>query len=223
MELQKEKKLMLLSLSHDIKTPLNTIKLYVRALEDKIYSKPEQQQQAIHQIGEKIGEIESYVGEIMEASREDILDIPAQSGEFYLEELMKKILDIYQEKCQLRMIDLKVEDYENRLLKGDLERAVEVLENIFENAFKYGDGRGIEISFERQDYCLLIHLFNTGIPVTDNEFNHLFESFFRGQNSEGQQGNGLGLYICKCIMQKMDGEIFAQKQKSGMEFVLVFR
>ena len=112
--------------------------------------------------------------------------------------------------------------YENRLLKGDLERSLEVFENIFENAFKYGDGRKIEITFCEEDYCQLIRIFNTGIPVTDNEFNHIFESFYRAENSGGKKGNGLGLYICREIMRKMGGEIFAEKLNDGMAFVLVF-
>ena len=48
------------------------------------------------------------------------------------------------------MLELHVGNYENRLLKGDLERSLEVFENIFENAFKYGDGKKIEIPFMRR-------------------------------------------------------------------------
>ena len=158
----------------------------------------------------------------MKNTREDILDISVNNGEFYLEELLTRVLATYREKCSIRMLELHVGNYENRLLKGDLERSLEVFENIFENAFKYGDGKKIEITFYEEDYCQLIRIFNTGIPVTDNEFNHIFESFYRAQNSEGRQGSGLGLYICREIMRKMGGEIFAEKQQDGMAFVLVF-
>lgn len=222
MELQKEKKILLLSLSHDIKTPLNTIKLYGKALEEDLYDEEGQKRHAVRQIGAKAAEIESYIEEIMKNTREDILDIQVSNGEFYLAGLIKKVLDTYQEKCNIRMIDLKIAEYENRLLKGDLERTLEVFGNIFENAFKYGDGRRIEITFYEEDYCQLIRIYNTGVPVTDNEFNHIFESFFRGEGSRGKQGNGLGLYICREIMRKMGGEIFAEKQEGGMAFVLVF-
>ena len=146
-----------------------------------------------------------------------------ENGEFYLSDLMTKVVGTYGEKCRIRMLDLKMEPFENRLLKGDLDRAAEVFGNLFENAFKYGDGRKIEIAFYEEDYCQLIRMFNTGIPVSDNDFNHIFESFFRAAGSEGIQGSGLGLYICREIMRKMDGEIFAQKEENGMAFVLVFR
>lgn len=223
LELMREKKTMLLSLSHDIKTPLNLIKLYSKALEENIYTDEEQKRNAFHQIGEKTKEIEKYVEEIMQSSREDLLDMQVNQGEFYLKDLLEKVLSVYNEQCILRHIELKVEGYENRLLKGDVERGQEILENLFENAFKYGDGCRIELDFYEEDHCQLIRIFNTGLPVTDQEFNHLFESFFRGSNAQGVKGSGLGLYICRELMQKMDGTVFAEMSEDGMAFVLVFQ
>ena len=222
-ELMKEQKKMLLSLSHDIKTPLNLIKLYSKALEEDIYTNEQDKRNAVHQIGQKSQEIEKYVEEIIQSSREDILDLPVHNSEFYLQDLLSKVMNVYAEQCALRHIDLKLGDFENRLLKGDIERCQEVLENLFENAFKYGDGRRIEVSFYEEDYCQLIRLFSSGSTVTDNEFNHLFESFFRGTNAKGMKGSGLGLYICKELMQKMDGTIFAEKCEDGMAFIMVLR
>lgn len=62
----------------------------------------------------------------------------------------------------VRESELLIGDYENRLLKGDMERAFEVMENLLENAFKYGDGRTIAIDFYEEDYCQVIRVFNTG-------------------------------------------------------------
>ena len=222
-ELMKDQKKMLLSLSHDIKTPLNLIKLYSKALEEDIYIYEQEKRNAVHQIGEKSQEIEKYVEEIIQSSREDILDLPVHNSEFYLQDLLFKVINVYAEQCALRHIDLKIGDFENRLLKGDIERCQEVLENLFENAFKYGDGRRIEVTFYEEDYCQLIRFFSSGSTVTDNEFNHIFESFFRGTNAKGIKGSGLGLYICKEFMQKMDGTIFAEKCEDGMAFIMVLR
>ena len=222
LELEKEKKKLLLSLSHDIKTPLNTIQLYARALEEHLYTDEAQNVQAAHQIQEKGKEIEHYVEEIMQQSRHDLLDIQVQNTEFYLKELIDKAVHAYNEPLRLRRMELEVKPYENLLLKGDLERSFEVVENIMENALKYGDGGRIEISCYEEDYCQLIRIFNTGNTVNDTEFHHIFESFFRASNSEGKQGNGLGLYICREIMRRMNGEIFAEKEADGMAFLLVF-
>lgn len=186
---------MLLSLSHDMKTPLNVIKLYSKALVEDIYQDQNSKLNAMKQINIKADEIEKYVDEIISSAREDILDLQVNNSEFYLTDLIERVLGIYQEQCDLRQITLIVHKYENRLLNGDIQRSQEIFENIFENAFKYGDGRKIEISFAEEDFCQLINIFSSGKPVTDTEFNHIFESFYRGANSKGQQGNGLGLYM----------------------------
>ncbi len=223
LQLEKEKKKMLLSLSHDVKTPLNLIKLYSTALQEDWYEEEAAKQQAIKQIGNKAEEIENYVETIITSAKEDVLDIPVVIGDFYLQDLMQRIQLMYEEICMLRQVEFRVFPYENKLLKGDIDRSQEVLENIIENALKYGDGRCIEIRFEEEEYCQLVHVYNSGDCVSENEMNHIFESFFRGANSKGKQGSGLGLCICKDIMHKMDGEIFTQCKDEGMVFTLVFR
>ncbi len=221
LELLRERKLLTLSLSHDLKTPLSTIQLYNRALWQGEYETQEKQREIYRQIDLKCNEIENYMGELLTSSREDIVDITVEREEFYLRELMERVLSVYREKCDLRKIELTVGTYENRLLVGDLHRLVEVFENLFENAFKYGDGLRIDITFDEEDYCQLIRVFNSGEPVSENEFAHLFESFFRGTNTHGRQGHGLGLYISREIMHKMGGELFAQSGEDGMTFVVV--
>lgn len=221
LDLQKEKKLLLLSLSHDIKTPLNMIKLYVKALADGIYITEDEQKKVYGQIEEKTVQIENFVSEIMKASREDIIHIEVEKGEFYLKNLIQLIEAVYGEKCALRKCNLSIGEYKDKLLAGDMNRLFEVFENLFANAFKYGDGRRIEISFYEEDYCQCIQVFNTGETVAQNEFVHMFDSFYRGENTRGQQGSGLGLYICKEIMHKMGGEIFAEILKDGMAFTVV--
>ena len=221
LELQRERKLLLLSLSHDIKTPLNMIKLYTKALIDGIYDTDAGRLNTYCQIGEKAEQIESFVREIVKASKEDIVSIEVEKGEFYLKELVQWIEQFYGEKCALRKCNLSVGSYQNRILQGDLNRLFEVFENLLTNAFKYGDGRFIKLTFYEEDYCQLIKVYNTGEVVSEKDFVHLFDSFFRGENTRGQQGNGLGLYICSEIMHKMKGEIFAVCETEGMAFVVV--
>lgn len=223
LKLEKEKKLLLLSISHDIKTPLNTIKLYAKAIEDEIYDTNEKKILVAKQIQEKSLEIENFVKEIIKTSSEDVLEIEVNNSEFYLKDLIDKVIVTYKEKCTLKMIDFIVEDYSNKLIKGDLDRTFEVIGNIIENAFKYGDGKEIKISFYEEDYCQLIKIFNSGETISQNEFNHIFDSFYRASNAKDKQGDGLGLYICKYIMKKMDGEIFSECEKEGMSFTLVLR
>ncbi|MDO4332686.1 MAG: HAMP domain-containing sensor histidine kinase [Eubacteriales bacterium] len=222
LRLEKEKKLLLLSVSHDIKTPLNSIKLYAKAMEEGLYDTPDKQINAAKQIEYLSEEIEDFVKEIVKTSSEEVVHVEIENSEFYLEDFVEMIRQYYAPKCKLVMTELHIGGYENKLLKGSRDSAFEVLENIMENAFKYGDGRRIEITFYEEEYCQLVKIRNTGTPVNAEEIPHLFDSFYRGSNAAEKAGNGLGLYICRKIMQKMEGEIFAQREADGMSFQMVF-
>ena len=208
--LQKEKKTLILSLSHDIKTPLSAIKLYTKALSQNLYDTEEKRAEALQGIDKNVKEIEKYVSEIVAASREDFLNLEVQVGEVYLSQVMSTIQTYYQDKLSTLHTKFLVEDMEECLLKADKDRLVEVLQNMLENAIKYGDGKEIRITLREEEDCKLLSVENTGCSLKEEELPNLFDSFYRGSNSQGVKGSGLGLYICRELMKKMDGEVFAE-------------
>lgn len=218
---QKEKKTLILSLSHDIKTPLSAIKLYSKALEDNLYTTEEKRAEAIRGIMKNADEIEHYVSEIVKNSKNDFLDLSVNKGEFYLTEVINKIESYYKDKLSVIHTEFLVEDFSNCLLKGDCERVIEVLQNVMENAIKYGDGNSIKISFSEEENYKLISVCNTGCDLQENELPHIFDSFYRGSNSKNENGSGLGLYICKQLMHKMEGEIYAEMMENSCFVVTV--
>ena len=222
LDLQKDKKMLLLSLSHDIKTPLSAIKLYSQAISRELYESREKQFEIAKNINAKADEIEGYVAQIITASREEFLSLEVNMGEFYLSELVTKIRKYYAEKLLLIKTDFFVGSYTDCLLKGDFDRSVEVLQNVMENAIKYGDGKSIVINFSEEDGCILISVCNSGCSVTDAELTHIFDSFWRGENAKNKQGSGLGLYICRQLMHKMNGEIFAEIRGDFVSVISVY-
>lgn len=222
LELQKEKKTLLLSLSHDIKTPLSAIKLYSKALSKNLYPDAEKQREIAESINDKADEIEGYVSRIITASREDFLSLEVENGEFYLSELVRNIAAYYSEKLALVKTGFVVGEYGNCLLFGDLDRSVEVLQNVIENALKYGDGKKIEVLFPEEDEGVLISVRNSGCTLEKSDLTHIFESFWRGSNAENISGSGLGLYICRQLMHKMNGEIFAEINGGDITVTAVF-
>lgn len=222
LELQKEKKMLLLSLSHDIKTPLSVIKLYSKALSKGLYESREKQLEIAESIYAKADEIESYVSQIVAASREDFLSFDVNMGEFYLSELVTKIKGYYAEKLSLAGTEFSVSRYTDCILCGDFDRSIEVLQNVMENAVKYGDGNSISLSFSEEDGCVLAIIQNSGCTLADTDLPHVFESFWRGTNAEKIAGSGLGLYISRKLMRKMNGEIFAEMRGGYMYVTAVF-
>ena len=220
--LQKKNKTLLLSLSHDIKTPLSAIKLYADALRKNLYSDYGKQVEIAGKINRKADEIEEYVSRIIAASREDFLSLEVENSEFYLLDLMENIRNYYVEKLAGQKTGFHIAEYGDCLLAGDLDRSVEVLQNIMENAIKYGDGNVIQIDFSEEENCKLITVKSSGCTLGDTELPHIFDSFWRGANARNIQGSGLGLYICRQLMHKMNGEIFAQVEDGSLLVTVVF-
>lgn len=223
LEYQKEKKTLVLSLSHDIKTPLSAIELYTKALKEGIYESEEKKKEALDGILKNTEEIKRYAGEISKISREDFLDLDVNVGEIYIDEVISKIEAYYKDKLSVIHTDFEVEKHSNCILKCDPDRLVEVLQNFMENAIKYGDGRSVKITFEEEEDCQLICVTNTGIAPDETDMQNIFDSFYRGKNTEGIQGSGLGLYICKHLMQKMDGDVYAEALEGGFKAVAVVK
>lgn len=221
--LQRDKKTLVLSISHDIKTPLSAVKLYAKALSKGLYTDESRRMEIAERINAKADEIEGFVSQIIKASNEDFLNLEVTQGEFYLSELVDKIAVYYKEKLELIKIRFSVGPYTNCILKGDPDRGVEVLQNLIENAVKYGDGRIIRIEFAKEEDCQLVTVQNSGCTLPETELAHIFDSFWRGSNTGNNKGRGLGLYICRQLMRKMDGEVFAGIRGDLMCVTAVFQ
>jgi signal transduction histidine kinase len=222
LNLQRDRKMLLLSLSHDIKTPLAAIKLYSKALSRGLYTDKEKQLEVTQSIHAKADEIEGYVNQIITASREDFLSLDVSVGEFYLSALVENLRAYYTEKLSLIKTEFSVGEYRELLINGDLSRGIEVIQNMVENAIKYGDGKKIGIEFSQEEDCVLVTVRNSGCNLADTDLPHMFDSFWRGSNAQKEKGSGLGLYICRQLMRKMNGEVFAQIQGDDMCVTAVF-
>ena len=198
-----------------MRTPLSAIDLYTQALATNLYDEEEERQQAIAGIRRNADEINRYVEQIVQAAREDFLQMEVHNGEIYLSKVIRMLVHYYAEKLEQLHTSFIVEDVPGCLVYGDEDRMIEAGQNILENAIKYGDGRSIRISFSEEEDHVLVSITNTGHTLPLEEMAHVFDSFYRGSNSEHVRGSGLGLYICKELLHKMDGEIYAGTPKDN--------
>lgn len=221
--MQRDKKLLLLSLSHDIKTPLSAIKLNAKALAKGLYQDEEKRRSAAESINSRADEIENFVSQITQAASEDFMTFEVVQGEAFLSQIIGKIHARYAPQLAMSGTELKIDQYEDGILSCDPDRLGECLQNLVENAIKYGDGRVIEIGFDRMDGCQLICVSNSGCQLERKELTQIFESFHRGSNSSGVNGNGLGLFICKRLMGLMGGEVYADIKDGFFSVTLVVK
>ncbi len=221
--MQKDKKLLLLSLSHDIKTPLSAIKLNARALARGLYKDEGKRRAAAESINTRADEIERFVSEITKAASEDFMNFEVTQGEAFLSVVITRIDARYAPQLAMSGTELAIQKIDDCILSCDPDRLAECLQNLIENAIKYGDGRRIEISFDRMDGCELITVSNTGCTLEAKELPQIFESFHRGNNADRVQGNGLGLFICKRLMGLMKGEVYADIRDECFHITLVVK
>ncbi|MDE6519076.1 MAG: HAMP domain-containing histidine kinase [Ruminococcus sp.] len=220
MEQAKKEKTFLISLSHDIKTPLSAIKLYSKAISKGLYTGSKQIEVA-ENINSKADEIEEFINEIIKNLSSDFMKFEVNPTDFYLSQVVDKITSYYTDKLTALGTDFNIGKYTDCLVSGDPDRLEEVLQNIIENAVKYGDGHYIFLSFSDEEDCRLITVSNSGCKLPDTELPHIFDSFWRGSNAGNKQGCGLGLYICRQLMNVMGGDIFAEISNDCMNITLV--
>lgn len=167
---------------------MSAIDLYTKALATNLYDKEEERQQAIAGIRKNADEINHYVEQIVQAAREDFLQMEVHNGEIYLSKVIHMLVHYYAEKLEQLHTSFIVEEVPGCLVYGDEDRMIEVGQNILENAIKYGDGRSIRISFSEEEDRVLVSITNTGHTLPQEEMTHIFDSFYRGSNSEHVRG-----------------------------------
>ncbi|MBR4224209.1 MAG: HAMP domain-containing histidine kinase, partial [Oscillospiraceae bacterium] len=134
LNVQKEKKLLLLSLSHDIKTPLAAIKLNAKALEKGLYRDEEKRRSAAASIASHADEIEEYMEQITQAAGEDLMEFDIRETEGFIGPVIAKIRERYSERLASSGTELVIGEFDDVLLSCDPDRIAECIQNLMENA-----------------------------------------------------------------------------------------
>lgn len=220
--LEKEKKTMIASISHDMRTPISNIALYSQALAKNLFQDKHQQDICVQRIEENTKKLEAYVQTVIDTSTQNLIQIDVACEDIYIHELMKRIRDDIVEKLHLLHIHYTCDGNVDGLITTDIEKSMEVINNLFDNAIKYGDGKEISLYLRKEQKSLFIAITNSGDVLKEGEREYIFQSFYRGSNIADKSGNGLGLYICKQIMEAMKGNIWLESNVDCTCFVLRF-
>lgn len=173
------------SLSHDIKTPLASIKNYSTAIRDGIYEKEDEVREALDIIIEKSAVIENLTNELLNSSKNAMNSINVNPQSFYLDDIVQQSDYMIKQGIDKLEIEYTLHyNVSNLQVLIDQDCFLEVIVNLTENAKKYGDGKFIDLRVERRDNFILFSFENSGTPVNDNELKYIFTSFYRGQTLE---------------------------------------
>ena len=192
------KKELVASLSHDIKTPVASIKAVTELLLLKTQDKNVEKQLII--INLKAEQINSLITNMFHATLEELQALPVNVAEIPSTAIPDMI---------------RSADYENRvtyfsipscIILADMLRLQQVFDNIIGNSYKYA-GTDIEIQANFEENFLKLDIKDFGAGVSEEELPLLFQKFFRSKNADTKGGYGLGLYISKYLIEQMNGKI----------------
>lgn len=207
-------------ISHDLRTPLTSIKAYVEGLEQGVARTPEKKQQYLDTVRGKTEDMEHIVNQLFLFSKLDLDEFPlrmetVESGAF-LQEFVTGIADEYR----ARGLDIRLaSDTTTALLQLDRVQIGNVMINIAENTLKYGGPakKTLDISCVQSGDAVALTLADNGPGVEESALPKLFSVFYRNDKARSnvRQGSGLGLAISAKIVERHGGKIQAHNRPGG--------
>lgn len=208
--------------SHELRTPIAVIQGYVDMLDRWGKSDKEVLQESIDAIKNESESMKDLVYKLLFLARNDKGTLVLEKEEFSLTEMLIETTKETQIIDNNHVLDFDIE--EEVPLYGDRKRIKQAVRILIDNALKYTpkDGK-ITISLKTdQDYAK-VSIMDTGIGMSNEELSHIFDRFYRSDNSRTREkgGHGLGLAIAKIIVLSHKGKIKVRSKKgSGSEFIL---
>lgn len=221
--LEGQRRTLLASVAHGVKTPVTNIRLYAEAIKTGLYSENGSDNAALaEKIDRNAEKIQSLVKELIETSASAASSYTPEITSFYISEMAKIISGEYTERMNISHIPFAVECRSEHIMNSDLYGLVRIVSQLIENAVKYGNGEGIKVSIESDPDGVCISVRNKGELLPEEELLFIFDSFRRGSNSHDVEGSGIGLFTARTIASALGGSVAARRlEDSGeMEFTV---
>ncbi len=210
-ESNRSKKELVATLSHDIKTPVASIKAVSELM--LIQAKDEKVIKQVNTIYSKAEQIDLLVTDMFHATLEELQQLKVT----VTEELSEILVDMIENVNYDQLIDY--DPVPQCIILTDPLRMQQVIDNVISNSYKYA-GTKIAISSQINEGYLELHIMDFGSGISEEELPLLFNKYYRGHNVEGKNGSGLGLYISKYFMENMYGQISCYNRSDGFTVVL---
>ncbi|TXD93685.1 PAS domain S-box protein [Gillisia hiemivivida] len=227
-EEEKRKEDFLKMVSHELKTPITSIKGYTQLLLSLMEDDKEIQwdslpiKSSLQRIDKQITRLTRLISEMLDVDRIKDSQLLLQSETFDLNELVKDTIDDIKYAYEQTHISLQTES--SCLVNADRDRIGQVLINFITNAIKYSpDDQNIEIKvYQTKDNSVSVSVKDHGIGIEKKDQQNIFKRFYRvsGKDEETFSGFGIGLYLAKEIIERHNGQVKVKSKKGeGSEFI----
>lgn len=203
--------------SHELKTPLTTIKGYIEML--SVMEQDPTKKQFVQKAMNNVNKLERLIKDLLDVSKIQSGQLQLDMKEFNINDLLTETVNAVQMVSTHKII--REDNLKDEMICGDRQRIEQVLLNLLSNAIKYSPGENrIVIESEKTEKELLIKIRDFGIGVPEDEQLNIFERFYRTKDTSIHiSGFGLGLYICRDIIQRHYGKIWVEAAEKGSTFI----
>ncbi len=203
-------------ISHELRTPLAILRGEIEALQDGVRACDAASLQSLH--AEALT-LNALVDDLYELSLSDIGALTYRKTEVDLVEIVDTALETFQSRLAMHPLTLDVMHEKSPVwVFGDAERLTQLLSNLFENTLRYTDPGGqLQVRTELIESSVSLHIQDSAPGVPDASLPKLFERLYRVESSRNRArgGAGLGLAICKHIVEAHEGHIEARQSPLG--------
>lgn len=223
MKLAEQQKNFLLSITHELKSPISTVKLSLQTL-FKRKLEPEKSEKLIVNSLVDLDRLETLVDNILFAAKIERDEAGFSSEDLNASEFVLQAIERFAHNA--RGIDIKSEVIPNVYLKADPMGFTSVINNLIENAVKSSEtGTDVNVTLRDNESHVELTISDTGIGIPEAEKGRIFEKFYRvgNENTRRTSGMGLGLYIVKRFVEIYNGNIeIDNNQPKGSRFIITF-
>ena len=204
------------NVSHEIKTPLTSIKGYTETLLDGAIEDKDNAKDFLKIIGSDSNRLVRLVDDLLDLSRIESDKLSLELAPHSIENVVDRVIAGFNKQSGSKGIEIKKEiSRDLPKVKIDEASIAQVLLNLIDNGIKYNNEKGtITVSSQEKDSFVRINITDTGIGIPEEDIDRIFERFYRVDKARSRQlgGTGLGLSIVKHIIQAHGGEVSVQSQ-----------
>lgn len=206
--------------AHDIRNPLGVISNVIKRI---VSTQPELEKinEYMSMVDRSCDGLLELLGEILELSRLEGKEVVLEKGDVCFASLLKERAAIADTHAKEKNITLELSIGANPTISCDARRIAQVIDNLLSNALKFSPhGSAVSVLLQIQDGCLLIQVKDQGPGVKPDEEHLLFGAFAQlsAQPTGGESSSGLGLAICKSIVDAHSGEVGYERLEGGSCF-----
>jgi two-component system phosphate regulon sensor histidine kinase PhoR len=215
------------NVSHELKTPITSIKGFSETLLDGALSDPDAANMFLDIIWKESGRMETLVADLLDLSKIEQKGLVLNVMSISLNKLLEEVIMTLENRLETKQIDLRIELTEELVIPGDEYRLKQVFLNLITNAILYTPQGGL-ITIKGCDAGKTVNMTisDTGIGIEKTELPRIFERFYRVDKARSRDsgGTGLGLAIVKHIMEAHHGKISVESEVSkGTSFTVAFQ